>query len=157
MFNNNYAIVLLQKSASLPFDLLLMADETEAAIRKYIFQSKVYVVTDKISHETIAVFALFKVDDTTLEIKNIAITEKLRGKGIGSWLISSIKQIATQQHYKNLIVGTPNCATQQINFYKKTGFIPFMLKENFFIDNYEEPIYENGILLKDMLMLKMAL
>ncbi|MCJ0742095.1 GNAT family N-acetyltransferase [Pedobacter montanisoli] len=157
MFNNNYAIVLLQKNELLPLDLLLMADETEAAVRKYIFQSEVYLVTDKISHEKIAVFVLFKIDNTKLEIKNIAITEKLRGKGIGSWLISNIKQIATQQNYKSLIVGTPDCAIQQINFYQKAGFIPFALKENFFINNYEEPIYENGILLKDMLMLKMTL
>lgn len=154
---NNYAIVLLQKDDLLPFDLLLMADETEAAIRKYIFQSVVYLVTDKISHEKVAIVALFKIDDTTLEIKNIAIAEKLRGKGIGSWLISNIKQIATLQHYKSLIVGTPDCAFQQINFYQKAGFTPFMLKKNFFIDNYEEPIYENGTLLKDMLMLKMVL
>ena len=39
-------------------------------------------------------------------------------------------------------------------FYEKLGFKYSHRIKNFFIDNYNHPIYENGILLKDMVYLK---
>jgi len=41
--------------------------------------------------------------------------------------------------------------------YKKEGFEVFGVRKNYFVDNYPEPIYENGTQLKDMIMLKKEL
>jgi len=44
----------------LPFDLLLLADESIEVIEKYIYDSEVYVATESEDSEAVAVFALFK-------------------------------------------------------------------------------------------------
>jgi aminoglycoside 6'-N-acetyltransferase I len=54
-------------------------------------------------------------------------------------------------------VGTADCGLAQIRFYERNGFVKYAIRKDFFIKNYELPIYENGQLLKDMIMLKYTL
>jgi len=95
----------------LPFGLLLLADETIEAIEKYIYDSDVYVAKECEESEGFAVFALYKIDNSYIEIKNIAVAESLQNNGIGSFLISEIKRIARSSKYENIIVGTPDGAS----------------------------------------------
>jgi ribosomal protein S18 acetylase RimI-like enzyme len=154
MKNLIYKITKLSSTDELPFDLLLLADETKEAIEKYIYNSEVYVVKNP-QLISVAVFVLYKLNETEIEIKNIAVSETIQGKGIGSFLIDEIRRIVTKEDYKTIIVGTPEVSYRQINFYKKNGFSKYAVKKNFFIENYTEPIIEDGILLKDMVMLKL--
>lgn len=142
--------VLLNDKNEYPYELLLLADETEEAIAKYIHNSKVYVA--KNNGNTIAVFCLYELDENTVELKNIAVSESFQNKGIGSRLISFIKELV-KVTYSKLIVGTADSGIDQIRFYERNGFKKFGLRKNFFIENYELPIIENGIQLKDMILL----
>jgi ribosomal protein S18 acetylase RimI-like enzyme len=141
----------------LPFNLLLLADESIEAIEKYIYESEVYVATKSEDTEAVAVFALLKINNNDIEIKNIAVTEELQNRGIGGLLINEIKRIAKIAKFGNVIVGTPDQAVRQINFYEKNGFIKYDLRKDFFIKNYPAPIIENGLMLRDMVMLKMKI
>ena len=138
----------------LPFGLLLLADESIEVIEKYIYDSEVYVATESEDSEAVAVFALLKINNSDIEIKNIAVAEAFQNRGIGGFLISEIKRIAKVSKFENVIVGTPDRAVKQINFYEKNGFRKYDLKKDFFIKNYPEPIIENGVMLRDMVMLK---
>lgn len=138
----------------IPFDLLLLADENEAAIKKYIYDSSIYTVYDSKNLRPIGVFALCRINKTVLEIKNIGVREAFRCQGIGSFLIDAIRKIASRENYNEIIVGTADSGIRQIRFYEKNGFRKYALKKNFFIKNYPEPIVEDGIILKDMIMLK---
>ncbi|MDQ8003152.1 MAG: GNAT family N-acetyltransferase [Pedobacter sp.] len=142
----------LQAHDEIPFQLLLLADETVEAIEKYIYKCDVFVL--KKDGLLIAVFALLKVDEHEIEIKNIAVDNNLQGQGIGSLLLSNIKAITKETFFKRIIVGTPDISHLQINFYEKNGFVKCGIRKNFFIENYKLPIIENGILLKDMQMLE---
>jgi ribosomal protein S18 acetylase RimI-like enzyme len=157
MKNSGYKISKLESKDDLPFHLLLLADETIEAIKKYIYDSDVYVVTMNGEVEPVAVFALYKSSDTEIEIKNIAVSEALQGKGIGSYLLREAKRIAKQGNFKSIIVGTPDCSFKQIKFYEKNGFIKYDIKKDFFVTNYTDPIIEEGIMLRNMLMLKLNL
>ncbi|MDR2040481.1 MAG: GNAT family N-acetyltransferase [Bacteroidales bacterium] len=138
-----------------PYRLLLQADETRESINKYLFDSEVYVVRFPQEEEPAGVFCLYRVDESTVELKNIAVDEPYRGMGTGSRLIEEIAVIAAMNGYKEIIVGTgtEDCAPALIRFYERNGFHKSGLRENFFIDNFPEPIYENGVLLKDMQIL----
>ncbi len=149
-----YKISKLQSKSNLPFDLLLLADETIEAIEKYIYDSEVYIVRENECQDVIGVFVLYKIGGTEIEIKNIAVSEEHQGKGIGSYLLNEIKQMAIQSGVKNIIVGTPGGSIRQIHFYERNGFKRYAVKKDFFIENYTEPIVENGTRLKDMVMLK---
>ena len=151
--NADYKIKKLHSKNDIPFHLLLLADETTEAIEKYIYDSDVYVVTGN-ELEPVAVFALYKISNSEIEIKNIAVAEAFRNKGIGSYMISEIKRIARMENFHSVIAGTPDCDLRQIKFYEQNGFIKYYIKKDFFVENYVEPIIENGIMLRDMIMLK---
>lgn len=140
-----------------PFDLLLLADETRTAIEKYIRVSDTYVMYVRDDMQPIAVWVLHRLNDTDVEIKNIAVVEKLQGIGIGSWLLKAIKLLARAMGYRHLWVGTADTGYRQQRFYERNGFVPSGIRKNFFIENYPEPIYENGMRLKDMMLFKTTL
>lgn len=140
-----------------PYDLLLLADETIEGINKYLFDSEVYVAKRNDKEDPVGVFCLYRVDADTIELKNIAVTETCQGCGIGSSLIDKAVTIAEAKGYKQIILGTADCGVKQIRFYEKNGFVKYDIKKNYFLDIYDTPIYENGIQLKDMVMLKRRL
>lgn len=142
----------VDKESDIPYELLLLADETREAIDQYIFKSDIYVLNDNL--RDIAVMALYKNSDTELEIKNMAVTSDFRSQGIGSILIDNAKQIAKLNHYSSLLVGTSDTGFQQIRFYEKNGFVKKKIRKDFFIQNYPTPIFENGIQMRDMIVLE---
>jgi ribosomal protein S18 acetylase RimI-like enzyme len=145
------------EAVEIPFNLLLLADETMTVISKYVYTSDVYVAKEVLSGKVIASFVLQKINSKEIEIKNIAVDELYQGRGIGSLLIEKIKQMALEQDMHIVWVGTPESATRQLNFYLRNGFRKAGVRTNFFVNNYPEPIYENGFYLRDMVMLKVNL
>lgn len=84
--------------------------------------------------EAIGVFCLYRIDADAVEIMNIAVSESYQGKGIGSSLIDKAIAIAKDEGYKQIIVGTADCAIKQIRFYEKNGFIKYDIKKHYFTD-----------------------
>ena len=86
--------------------------------------------------------------DGIIEIKNIATDPNCRRKGYGKKLIDFIvKQYSGQ--YSVLQVGTGD-SPLTIPFYEKCGLERSHIVKDFFIDNYDHPIYECGKQLVDM-------
>ena len=151
----NQMIRQLSNDEKIPYDLLLLADETIEAIAKYIFDSDIFVLEQK--NKIIAVYVLQAINRKEIEIKNIAVVTDYQGKGIGKLLLSDAVNRAKGRGFKTIIVGTGDAATKQLHLYEREGFEVFDIKKNFFIENYPEPVYENGLQLKDMIMLKKEL
>ncbi len=146
----------LTEADEIPYDLLLLADETKKAIDLYIHNCDIYIL--KVDEtNAIGVFALLPIDEDTIELKNIALHPSFQNKGLGSKMIGDIIELVSNRKIKTIIVGTPTIAKAQLNFYQKNGFVKYAIKENFFIEYYDEPIFEEGIQLKDMQMLKLVL
>lgn len=145
-------IKLLEKDKKIPYNLLLLADETVEAINKYIHQSDIYVLER--DNEIIAVYALQTISTDTIEIRNIAVDKAFQGQGIGRELLDHAVDRAKEMGFKKIIVGTGDAAIKQLHLYQKVGFEIYDIKHRFFLDNYAEPIFENGIQLKHMIMLK---
>ena len=154
MSTQKYQIRGLGQTEPIPFGLLLLADETKEAIEKYAYDSDIYLVYASEDPDPMGVFALCRLSETELEIKNMGVLEAFRNQGVGSFLIEKIKEIASERKYKEVIVGTPATGIREIRFYERNGFSKYAVKKNFFIENYAEPIVENGILLRDMVMLR---
>lgn len=134
-------------------DMLLIADPKEDMIEKYLDKGDMFVLSDEGVVRTVCVVVL--LNNRKCELKNIATNEKDQGKGYGKYMIHYICE-----HYSNrcdiMYVGTGNCA-KTIGFYEKCGFVNSHIVADFFTDNYEEPIYEDGIRLIDMVYLKKEL
>ncbi|OUM94598.1 MAG: hypothetical protein A9Z00_10465 [Thermobacillus sp. ZCTH02-B1] len=132
--------------------LLLLADESEEMIRKYLGKGDLYYLVDA-SSETVGVIVMLAWNDGTVEMKNVAITPEHRGKGLGKLLVTKAMQIYREKGFKRFIVGTANSSIGNLAFYQKLGFRMFAIRKDFFLD-YPSEIWENGIRAMDMIMLE---
>ena len=132
--------------------LFLIADESESMINRYLNHGTVYVLDD---NGTKGVCVLTKETNCVIEIKNIAVNPNFQRKGYGKTLINFIIEKYKNQ-FNILQVGTGN-VPQVLSFYKKCGFSYSHTVRNFFVENYDHPIYENGIKLIDMVYLRLKL
>ncbi|MCM1049254.1 MAG: GNAT family N-acetyltransferase [Clostridiales bacterium] len=132
--------------------LLLLADEQENMIDRYINKGTMYVLNDV---DTVSECIVTDEKNGILEIKNIATKPDCQGKGYGKTLIDFIAMKYKGQ-YLILQVGTGD-SPLTIPFYEKCGFIRSHRIKNFFTDNYDHPIYEGGVQLVDMVYLRRLL
>jgi N-acetylglutamate synthase-like GNAT family acetyltransferase len=144
--------LLNKKIDQIPYDLLLLADETKEAISKYIFDSEIYVHEEK--EKIIGLYVLYKVSAEIIEIKNIAVATSHQGMGIGKQMLKDACVRAKKNGFTEIIIGTGDVLSMQLQLYKSDGFEEYDKKRNFFIENYPEPIFENGQQLRDMVMLR---
>ena len=133
-------------------DLLLLADEQEDMIDRYLDKGRMYVLDDNgIKCECV----ITDEENGVLEIKNIATVSEHQGKGYAKALIGFVVKKYKEQ-YTVLQVGTGD-SPLTIPFYEKCGFVRSHSIPNFFTDNYDHPIFECGIQLVDMVYLQRAL
>ncbi|WP_028264280.1 GNAT family N-acetyltransferase [Atopobium fossor] len=133
-------------------ELLLLADEQEDMIDRYLDKGKMYVLNDNgIKCECVVT----NEGNGVLEIKNIATVPEYQGKGYAKAMIDFIITKYGEE-YSTLQVGTGD-SLSTIPFYEKCGFVRSHIISNFFTDNYNHPIYEEGIQLVDMVYLKRVL
>lgn len=130
--------------------LLFLADEQEDMIYKYLERGRMYLLDeDGVKAECVVT----DEGNGVLEIKNIAVLPLHQGKGFGRMLIEYIKKEYCNK-FSVLQVGTGD-SLLTVPFYEKCGFKRSHTIKNFFVDNYDHPIYECGMQLIDMIYLKM--
>ena len=128
--------------------LLLLADESEEMIDKYLEQGELFVLDDNgVKGECVVT----KESDGIYEIKNIAVIPDCQRKGYGKCLIEFV--LSYYADCKVMLVGTGECDSS-LGFYHSCGFSESHRIENFFIDNYDQPMFEDGVQLIDMIYLK---
>ena len=132
--------------------LLLIADEQMDMIEKYLYCGDMFALCDE---DVRAVCVVTQEQAGVYEMKHIATDPKHQRKGYGKMLLSFIIN-----HYRSvgtvIYVGTGD-VPDILNFYKKSGFTKSHIVKNFFINNYDHPIYEDGKQLVDMIYLKRVL
>ena len=129
--------------------LLLLADEQENMVERYLEKGTMYVLED---NEVKAKCVVTDEGNGILEIKNIAVVPKYQGKGYGKMLLDFIA-CKYAGSYSVLQVGTGD-SPLTVPFYEKCGFVRSHKVPRFFTDNYDHPIYEGGIQLVDMVYLQ---
>lgn len=133
--------------------LLLLADEQEDMIDRYLGRGAMFVLD--IAGKTVGVCVVTDEGDRVLEIKNLAVDPAYQRRGVGRALVEFIARNA-KGTYDTLQVGTGD-SPLTVPFYEACGFVRHHRIENFFIDNYDHPIVEAGVLLKDMVYLRRSL
>lgn len=130
-------------------DLLLLADEQENMIDKYLYKGELFALYDG---DLKSICVVTKENGGEYELKNLATYEKFQGRGYGSNLVKYIFEYYKGK-CKTMIVGTGDNPLT-IHFYEHCKFKVSHKVKNFFIDNYDKPIFENGVQLVDMIYLR---
>lgn len=129
-------------------ELLLLADEEEDMVDRYLARGDMFVLEDGgIKAECVVT----KEGPGVYELKNIAVYPLFQRKGHGKKLIDFL--FSVYPDCTVLLVGTGDVPSA-IGFYEKCGFTQSHRIKNFFTDNYHHPIYEDGVQLVDMVYLK---
>ena len=113
--------------------LLLLADPCEAMIDRYLEAGDMHVLS--IGDAPVCVAVVIPYSDTACELKNLATDPQFQKQGYATRLMETLFKFYAAR-FRAMYVGTV------------TGF---------FTDNYPEPLYEDGVLLTDMLYLKKEL
>ena len=129
-------------------DLLLLADEQESMIDKYLERGEMFVLDDGgVKAECVVT----REAEGVYELKNIAVIADCRRKGYGRKMIKFLFS-----HYtdcRTMLVGTGDTPAS-LTFYQKCGFTESHRIKNFFADNYDHAMFEDGKQLVDMVCLK---
>jgi len=130
-------------------DLLLLADEQENMIDKYLPNGDLFALYDD---DLKSVCVVVPINNETCELKNIATYEKYQGQGYGRALIFFISDFY-KKDYKTMLIGTGE-SPKILSFYESCGFEKSHRVKNFFTDNYDHTIFDGDIQLVDMIYLK---
>lgn len=132
-------------------DLLLLADEQESMIDRYLERGDLLALYDG------GLKSLCVVTDEgggVCELKSLATYPQYQGMGYATRLIDYICDYYKSTHL-TMLVGTGDSPVI-IPFYEHRGFVLSHRLKNFFL-SYDHPIFDNGVQLLDMVYLKKAL
>ena len=138
--------VTLNKREYLP--LLLLADEQESMIDRYLDRGDLFVLEDQ--GRTLAVIVVTDEGEGVLEIKNLAVDPSVQKQGYGRRMIDYVEHCFG---HHTIFVGTGD-SPLTIPFYERCGFSRSHVVKDFFVDHYDHPIIEDGVQLRDMVYLK---
>jgi GNAT superfamily N-acetyltransferase len=142
-------IKIIESNKKTHLDLLLLADESESMIDKYLERGELFALYDD---DLKSICVVTRESDDVCELKNIATYKQWQGKGYASRLLNHIFSYYNGK-YTSMLVGTGD-SPSILQFYQNNGFWISHRIENFFTDNYDHPMFEDGIQLVDMVYLR---
>lgn len=150
------SMIIREENKNIPMGLLLLADPSEKSIRESLQDGNCYVL-----EELGEVQGAFVIGPAGIpyvaEISSIAVAEQFQSKGLGKLMMQELILIVRELGYREVRVGTGNSSIGQLAFYQKCGFRIVDIDRDYFLKNYEEEIYENGMRCCDMIILSMTL
>ena len=129
-------------------DLLLLADEQEDMVDKYLERGDMFVLEE---NGVKAECVVTKESEGVYELKNIAVSPDYQRRGYGKSLVDYI--CGCFPDCKTMLVGTGDVPSS-LSFYRSCGFTESYRLKNFFTDNYHHLMFEDGVQLVDMVYLK---
>ncbi len=148
MVTDHFTIIEIDNDKKQYLSLLLIGDESETMIDRYLDSGALYV--GLFNGKPVAVCVIVNLDTDTVEIKNLAVKAENRRHGYGRRMLEYVE---SQHSNKKIILGTGETPST-LRFYKSCGYSYFHRIPNFFTDNYPAPIIEEGVILRDMIYLK---
>ena len=135
--------------------LLLLADEQESMIDRYLERGELYVMLNEQTQEALAVAVVTQEGEGVCELKNLAVSPSYQRKGLGSQMVEYLFD-----RYKDschtMFVGTGD-SQQTVGFYRSCGFTYSHTIPDFFTRHYDHLIVEEGKVLRDMICFRKEL
>lgn len=124
--------------------LLLLGDEQEAMIKRYLDRGELFVLERGGSVKAVCVVT--REGPGLYELQNIAVSPECQRQGLGRAMMEFVW--ARYPDLETLQLGTGD-SPATVGFYQALGFREFAREKDYFLRHYDHPIYEEGRLLKD--------
>jgi len=135
--------------------VLLQAEESERALR-WGLKNLVDAVYRADADGLLVGAATMQWRNDPCEIMELAVVPERHGQGIGRQIVTWLVDEARRRGKAAVLVGTANSSIGNIAFYQKIGFRMDHVRKDYFW-YYREPIYEDGIQIRDMLVFRYEL
>lgn len=129
-------------------DLLLLADESEDMIGKYLERGDLFALYDD---ELVAICVVTDEDSGVCELQNLAVYEKYQRRGYGTKMVSYVCDYYRDKFVKMIVATGDSSIT--IPFYEHCGFTVSHRIENYMLERCPNPVFENGVQIFDMIYL----
>jgi ribosomal protein S18 acetylase RimI-like enzyme len=149
---SNISIRLITKNKKEFLPHLLLGDEQESSIDKYLERGDLFVLYDG---EVKSVCVVTDEGGGTLEIQNLATAQRCQKQGYASGLMEYVANHYAGR-YDKIILGTGD-VPRILAFYERRGFTQTHRIPDYFTIHYDFPMVEDGILLKDKVYLEQKL
>lgn len=129
--------------------LLFLGDEQEELILGYLDRGELFVLEEK--GEALAVCVVTEEGPGLYEVQNIAVDVRYQRRGLGRMLMEFL-----WEHYPDMVtlrLGTGD-SPSTLGFYRALGFREVDRDQGYFLRHYDHPIYEDGQLLTDRILLE---
>ena len=133
--------------------MLLDADEDEERIRAVLLDPACTGYACWLDDQLAGAAVVRWEEEAPSEILYIEVAAALRGRGYGKQIMQALQDELPGHGGRSLLVGTANAALENIAFYQKCGFRMFEIRRDYFA-YIQPPIAENGIVLRDMIVLR---
>jgi len=141
-------------SSEIPIELLLEADPSEQSILSYLESGLIFATVR--NEVAIGVCVVSLESETRAELFNISVSKEFQQQGVGTKLLEFVLQELKSKGVKRLELGTGTFG-YQLAYYQRLGFRVDSVLKDYFVSHYPDPIFEQGIQLKDMLRLYLNL
>ncbi len=126
--------------------LLLLADEQESMIDRYLEDGEMFALYDDGKLRTISVVT--KEPKRVFELKNIATEPAHQRQGYGRKMMDHL--LAYYHGKGRLLQAGTGLGCSAMKFYEACGFKTGKTVQGFFTENYDHPIVEDGMTITDM-------
>ena len=134
------------------FPLLLLAEPSASALRWSLknLSDTAYVL----EHDgRLAGAATMRFRREPCEVVELAVAKELQGRGLGRHFLGRLIEEARRRGKPEVFLGTSSTSAGNIIFYQKCGFRVHEVRPDYFW-YYDRPVYEHGILVRDMIVLR---
>ena len=139
-----------------PYELLLEADPDREKVEAYLKDSDCFIAT--VRNSVAGVIVVRKEEGGKAEIMNLAVADIFRRRGIARKLLRHVSnKWAPAQDVGLLRICTGTSAAGPMMLYQQEGFDLVAIDCDYFVRNYAEPIWENGIQCRHQLILEKRL
>ena len=149
---NKIKIRLVGKDEDVPYELLLDADPSRKQIDSYYHPERCIVGYD--GSKIVGALVWVKNTDSILEIMNIAVFPSHQKTGLGKKLMAYFFNLAKHKKYYSIQIGTADVSEHPIAWYERIGFRRISIRKDYFINNYNSPVIDNGNICRDMIVLE---
>jgi GNAT superfamily N-acetyltransferase len=130
-------------------ELLLLADEQEDMIDRYLDRGTLFALYDG---DLKSICVVTHEGGDTYEVQSLATYPKYQKLGYGRHLLNHVCEYFKGRG-RTMLVGTGD-SPLTVPFYERSGFVLSHRIENYILEHYKEPIFEAGVQLKDKVYLK---
>jgi GNAT superfamily N-acetyltransferase len=134
------------------FPLLLLAEPSESALGWSLRNLSDTAYRMDLEGELVGA-ATMRWRRDPCEMVELAVVRERQGEGLGRKFVAWLVAEAQRRGKTEIIVGTSSTSAANLIFYQKCGFRIDHIRQDYFW-YYDEPLYENGLPVRDMIVFR---